>query len=115
MAGADEPPDLAEEAADALEHALALDRVRIDDRALLIRQRGWLVDDLGRDPDLADVVQKRGELGAPPLTGGQGEPVGHGERERDDLAGVVARVLVVSLDDVPEKEGGAAVGVPEPE
>ena len=38
---------------------------------------------------------------------------GHRERERDDLPRVVARVLVIRLDDVAEKEGGAAVGVPE--
>ena len=113
MAGADETPDIAEQAPDAIQHALALDRVRIDDRPLLRGQCGRLVDDLRGDPDLAHVVQEGRELGAPPLARRQAEAVGHREREQDDLARVVARVLVVGLDHVAEKERGAAVGVAE--
>src|SRR5919109_1050694 len=62
-------PDLAEQAADLLEHALALDRVLLDDLALLVGQRAGLVDDLLRRSHLADVVQQRRELGIPAGTG----------------------------------------------
>src|SRR2546430_8448001 len=43
--------------ADLLEHALAVDRVQLDDRALLGGQRAGLVDDLARDAHLAHVVR----------------------------------------------------------
>ena len=67
--GAHDAPDLAEHAADAVEHVLALDRVQLHDRPLLVVERARLVDDLGRHGDLADVVQKRAELDAPASAG----------------------------------------------
>src|SRR5207237_2708134 len=57
VARADEAADVSEQAADALEHALALDRVPVDDLALLRGQPPRLVDDLVRDLDLPDVVE----------------------------------------------------------
>ena len=55
--------DAAEQTADALEHALALDRVRLDHRPLLGSELPRLADDLRRDADLADVVEKGSQLG----------------------------------------------------
>jgi hypothetical protein len=59
---ANDQADLAHESADAIEHLLALERVSLDDRPLVRVELARLVDDLFRDRDLADVVQKRGEL-----------------------------------------------------
>ncbi len=39
------------------------------------------------------------------------KPVADAEHERDDVAAVGARVLVVCLDDVAEQQRGALVGV----
>ena len=69
MVRADDHPDIAHEAADALEHALALDRVPPDDRPLVLVERSRLVDDLVGNRDLADVVQQRRELEVAPLPG----------------------------------------------
>src|SRR5919204_471175 len=49
VTGADDPTDLAEQAADAMEHPLAFERVRLDYAAFLGRQGPGLVDDLVRD------------------------------------------------------------------
>jgi hypothetical protein len=73
VAASNQPADFAEEAAHAFQHPLALDRVRVDDGTLLRDERGGLVDDLGRNPDLADVVEKRRQLGASPLPGGESD------------------------------------------
>src|SRR5919108_4230478 len=113
VTGADDPPHLGEQTADLLEHALALDRVRLDDAPLLRGQRSRLVDDLARDPDLADVVQQRGELDAATRRLRQGEVFRHRDDERDDVAAVTAGVRVVGLDDVSEQERRAAVGMAE--
>ncbi len=67
VAGADDLADLAEQAADAVQEPLALDRVALDDLELLGRERAGLVDDLVRDSELADVVQQRRELRVAPL------------------------------------------------
>ena len=45
----EDPPDLGEQ-------PFAFERVCLDHRALFHRQGSGLVDDLARDPDLADVV-----------------------------------------------------------
>jgi hypothetical protein len=62
VARADDHADLGEQAADARQQLLALDRVRLDDRALLGRELPGLVDDRVGDADLADVVQDRRQL-----------------------------------------------------
>ena len=81
-------------------------------RALGRVERAGLVDDLGGDADLADVVQQRNELGVAPVARVRdAELVADGEHEVDDVAAVAAGVLVVGLDDVAEQEGGAAVRV----
>jgi hypothetical protein len=56
-----------EQAADLGQHAVALDRVGLDDGELLLRQRTALVDDLVVDRDLAHVVQQGGELELDPV------------------------------------------------
>ena len=56
-------PTSREQPADSEQELLALDRVGVDDHALLGGERPWLVDDLAWDLDLADVVEERGELG----------------------------------------------------
>src|SRR6266851_4503679 len=111
VAGADERADLAEEAADPREQAFALDRVCLDQLALVGGQRARLVDDLLRDADLADIVQQRCQLRLTPFAWGDFELVGDGERQFDDVAAVAPRVGVVGLDDVAEDECGAAVGL----
>ena len=105
--------DVAEHAADPVEHLLALDRVRLDDRPLLRRERPGLVDDLVRDPDLADVVQQRDELGVAAAAASRPSTSATAIDERDDVAAVRARVGVVGLDDVAEQQRRAAVGVAE--
>src|SRR5688500_9705775 len=92
---ADDTADLAEQPADALEHALALDRVQLDDGALLGRQRAGLVDDLAGNADLAHVVEQRDELRLPSGARVEPELVRHVYREPDHVAAVAARVLVV--------------------
>ena len=61
--GAHDEADVGEQAADLLEHPLALDGVGLHDRPLVVVQRPGLVDDLVGHGDLADVVQQRAELG----------------------------------------------------
>ena len=58
-------------------------------------------------------MQQRHELGVAAATRVEPELLGHGDRERDDVAAVRARVGVVGLDDVAEEERGAAVRVAE--
>jgi hypothetical protein len=111
VAGADEAADVPEQAADLLEHELALDRVRVDDRALLRGQAPRLVDDLLRDLHLADVVQESGELGLATGLRVEPEPLGDAEDERYDVLAVEPGVLVVRLDHVAKEERSAAVGV----
>ena len=60
-----------------------------------------LVDDLLRDRDLADVVQQRRELEVAAALGVEAERVAHGERERDDVAAVLAGVAVVGSTTSP--------------
>jgi len=67
VARADDAADLREEASDRPQQRLALDRVGVDDPALLGGEGAGLVDDLGRDLDLPDVVEKRGEFRLAPL------------------------------------------------
>jgi hypothetical protein len=110
VVGADDPPHLAHEAADLVEHPLALDRVGAHDLPLRGVELARLVDDVLRDGHLAHVVQERGELEVPPPRGVQAEAVAHLEGEGDDAARVLAGVGVVGLHDVPEHEGGPAVG-----
>ena len=113
MAGADDPPDLTEHAADPHEHLLADHGVRLDHCPLLVGELGGLVDDLGGDPDLAHVVQQRHELGVAPAAGVEPELVGDTEAERDDVTAVAAGVGVVRLDDVTQQERRPAIGVRE--
>ena len=61
--GADDDADAGEQAADLLQHPLALDGVGLHDRPLLVVERAGLVDDLVGHGDLADVVQQRAHLG----------------------------------------------------
>ena len=109
VARADEAPDVAEQAADLLEHLLADHRVRLDDRAFLGVEPARLVDDLGRDAYLADVVEQRGELGV--AAAGIVEPqlLRDCHDQVDHVPAVAARVRVVRLHDVPEQERRAAV------
>ena len=72
-----------------------------------------LVDDLGRNPDLADVVEQRRELCVAALGVRQPELVVDLEHEVDDVPAVAARVRVVGLDDVAEQERRSAVRVAE--
>src|SRR6185312_167560 len=95
VAGAHDGPHPAEQAAHLLEHALALDRVRVDDRPLLDRQLAGLVDDLLGDPDLADVVEERDELDVSALPRLEPELVRDGDCQLDDLTAVAAGVGVV--------------------
>ena len=113
MARADEIADFAEQTADLLEHLLALDRVRVDDRPLLVGELPGLVDDLLRDLHLADVVEECRELGLPPRLRVEAELVGDVEDERDDVLAVQPRVRVVGLDHVSEQERSAAIRVRE--
>jgi DNA polymerase-4 len=64
--GADDDPDLAQEAAGAVEHPLAGHRVGVHDVPLVRLERAGLVDDLVRDRDLPHVVQERAEFGQAP-------------------------------------------------
>jgi hypothetical protein len=57
MVGAHDQADVVHEAADGIEHLLALDGVRLDDLPLAVIELVRLVDDLLGDRDLADVVQ----------------------------------------------------------
>ena len=112
VARAHDAADVAEQAADPLQHLLALDRVRLDDRALLGVELAGLVDDLRRDADLADVVQQRRRTrrrGDRPTRAPSSSQTR--EHEIDDVAAVDARVRVVGLDDVAEQERRAAVRV----
>src|SRR6185437_12678472 len=93
VAGADDAADIAEEAADLLEHLLAEDRVRLHDLPLRVVERAGLVDDLRRHLHLADVVQERSELRLPALGWVETELVCDGEHELDDVATVAAGVL----------------------
>ena len=82
-------------------------------RPLLGGQRAGLVEDLVRDPHLADVVQKRRELGVEAIAVSQVERVGDRHHELTTSLAVEAGVGVVGLDHVAEQKGRAAVGVGE--
>src|SRR5207253_1657441 len=77
------------------------------------RQLARLVDDLGRDLDLANVVEKGSELGIPALARVESDPVRDVEDEGHDIAAVTPGVGVVGFDDVPQEHGSAAVRVAE--
>ena len=111
VAGADEGPDLAEEAAGALEHVLAEDGVRVHQGPLRGVERARLVDDLARDPQLPDVVEKRGEFRHSLRVGVEPEPLADGEDELDHVAAVLAGVGVVRLDHVAEQVRGPLIRV----
>ena len=106
---ADEAADLAEQAADGLEHRLADGRVRVHQRPLAGVERPGLVDQRSRELHLADVVQQRGQLGLLPFARVEPQPVGDGDDEVDDVAAVAAGVLVVGFDHVAEQHRGAAI------
>ena len=89
VARADEVADAPEQAADLLEHALAVDRVGLDDGALLIGELPGLVDDLRGDADLADVVKERGQLGVALRLRVEPSSAADGDDELDDVPAVV--------------------------
>ena len=62
-----------------------------------------------RDRDLADVVQQGAELEVAHAVVVEPHRRAHLERERDDAAGVLARVRVVGLDDVAQHDRRAAI------
>ena len=113
MARAHDPADLAQETAHLVQHPLAFDRVTVDHRPLLSRQGSRLVDDLVRHAHLADVVQKRGELGVPPLSRRESQLLHDGESQLDHVPAMAARVGVVGLDHVPEQKRCPSVCVAE--
>ena len=111
--GAHDDTDAAEQAADPVEHPLALDRVRLHERPLLVVERpGLLMIESGMC-DLADVVQQRAELGLAPHVFAHAHLLGDAHGEVDDVLGVVAGVLVVLLEQVAQQQRGAAVGAAE--
>ncbi len=105
--------DVAQQAADLVEHPLALDRVRAHQRPLRVVQRPRLVDDRVGDDDLADVVQQRAQLGRLAHVLVDAEPLRDLHREPDDVLGVAPGVLVVLLEHVAQQQRRAAVGAPE--
>src|SRR5204863_4834589 len=92
---ADDRPDVTEQPTDAREQPLTLDRVHLDQLAFLGAEGAGLVDDLVRDPDLAHVVEQRGELRRAAFAGTHTQLVGYGKRQFDDIAAVAAGVRVV--------------------
>jgi len=68
VARVNDSTDAAKEAADPVEHSLALDGVRLDDRTLFRSEGTGLVDDRVRHAHLADLMEKRCELRLPPLS-----------------------------------------------
>jgi hypothetical protein len=110
VGGAHDLADVAQVAADAVEHALADDRVLAHDHPLVVGQRAGLVEDLLRGGELADVVHQRAELHQPPLHRIDVQLVGDAERELDHVVAVQPGVLVVVGEDVAEQHRGAAVG-----
>ena len=105
--------DAPEQPADAVEHALALDRVRLHQRPLALVERAGLVDDRVRDVDLADVVQHRSELALTPHVLADAHRLRDPHGQLDDVLGVVAGVLVVVLEQVAQQQRRAAVGAAE--
>src|SRR5687768_13875348 len=81
----------------------------LDHAALVGIEGAGLVDDLGRDADLPDVVQQGDELRLPPFLRRNAEVVAHAQYEIDDMAAVASRVRVVGFDDVPEQERRSAI------
>jgi hypothetical protein len=78
---------------------------------LLGRQGARLVEDLGRDLDLADVVEECGELGLPARQRVDSEIVADGEHHAHHITAVCTGVLVVGLDHVSEQERSSAIRV----
>src|SRR5512142_2383958 len=110
VAGAHDGPDL-REPVDRSQDPLAELRVLLDHEPLLRRQRARLLQDLGRDPDLADVVEEGAEL--EPLQRAALEPqllADHHGHVRDP-AGVRGGVLVVRLERVRERLDGGDEGL----
>ncbi len=77
-----------------------------DDGELRVRQRARLLQDLGRDPDLADVVEERTEL--EPLECGavEAELAPDEQRHVGDPAGVRRGVRVIRLERIRERGDG---------
>ena len=69
--------------------------MRLHHAALRRRQRARLVQDLGRDPDLADVVQGRGDADVAQLGAGHPQPVGDLGAQADQGLGVVVGVGIL--------------------
>ena len=111
--GAHDEADVAQQAADAVEHQLALDGVHLHDRPLVLVELAGLVDDLVRDGDLADVVQQRAELDQAARAIVDAHLRGDRGRQRHDVAAVHAGVLVVLLEHVAEQQRRALVGLAE--
>ncbi len=105
--------DLAHEATDALEHLLAFERVRLDDRPLALVELAGLVDDLLRHRDLADVVQQCPELDVAPFIGVQPQLPGDIERQAHHALAVLPGIAVVGLDHVAKQQRGPLVCVVE--
>jgi len=110
VAGTNDLADASQQAADPVEHVLALDRVGLDDLELVVAQLGRLVEDLLGDGDLPDIVQHRGELELLPRLGLDSQLVSNGVHEVHDGAAVMRGVGVLVLDHVGEEHDRAAIG-----
>ena len=111
--GADDGADAAEQAADAREHRLAVDRVRrmtahssslSGPRLLMISFGTWILPTSWSSA--ANSASRRVSASTPSSSRDR-------EHELDDLLAVRAGVRVVGLDHVAEQERGAAVGLSE--
>ena len=78
----------------------------LDDLELLVGERPRLLQDLGRNPDLADVVEQRAELEPLQRLTVERELAADEQRHVGDPAGVRRRVLVVRLERVRERRDG---------
>jgi len=103
-------PDPTQQPTDAVEHELALDRVRLHDLELARGEGRRLVEDLLRDRDLADVMEHRGELELLAPRRVELELVRDCVDELNDGARVLCRVVVLELDDVGKQHDHPAIG-----
>ena len=113
MAGAHDSTDVPEDSTDLRQQPFAFDRVRLHDRPLVLRQLARLVDDLGGNLDLADVVEQCREFGIPALARVEPDPVCDLEDKAHHVAAVAPRVRIVRFDDVSEEHGCAPIRVAE--